>query len=63
MTVEEAFREMKGREWGFARSKSGMVAVGPLRFGVVEVYAMDTDPVRAVIKAVEHEQQIKEKIK
>lgn len=53
-TVEDAFTELQRRGWGFARNRaSGIIAVGPLHYGVVEVYAMERDPILAVKKAVE----------
>ena len=61
MTPEEAYHEMKRRGWGFARNRAtGMLAIGPLKDGLVEVYAMDTDPVTAVQKAIEKAEGINE---
>jgi hypothetical protein len=54
MTVEEAYAEMRKRGWGFARNRAtGMIAIGPYDGVLVDVLAMDTDPVRALEKAIE----------
>lgn len=53
MTVEEAYKEILKRGWGFSRSIGGIVVVGPYKGHIVEAWGADVDPVRAVEKAIE----------
>lgn len=53
MTIEEAEAEMEKRNWTFIRAfNSGIIAVGPLEYGMMKVLAIDVDPARAVEKAI-----------
>lgn len=61
MTLEEAYAEMKKRGWGFSRMFNPMIGVGPIvnkdyesegEHPIINILAMDDDPVRAVQKAI-----------
>lgn len=56
MTIEEAYEEMKRRNWGFAHIGT-RIAIGPYDGKLVEVYGIDFDPVQAVLKAIQTEEQ------
>lgn len=62
VTLQQAYEEMQKRGWGFASNGYGfgdpratMTAVGPYDGVLVEVLAMDPDPIKAVEKAIQRE--------
>lgn len=60
--IEKAYEEIQKRGWGYSSNGQGFgdphaswTAVGPWDGTMVNVYAMDRDPVEAVRKAIEKE--------
>lgn len=54
VNIDEAYAEMKKRGWGFCWDFSaGIIAIGPLRDGLVQVIAVASDPSEAVQKAID----------
>jgi hypothetical protein len=67
MTLQEAYKEMKKRGWGFASNGHGFgdptatyTMVGPYDGVFVELYGVDSDPIKAVEKAIARAKSKKE---
>lgn len=53
MNIDEAYHEMKKRGWGFSWNfNAWIIAIGPLRDGLVEVIASGSSPIETLKEAI-----------